>query len=211
MSARAGLSRRRFLAGSGLAAGLAAVTTACRQEQAGRESTTATTTAGRPISLADLAMATLRSGLEVLAINTYKALLEAADAGDLGYFPEAGRTFVRTAVDQHQAHLAVWNKVLKDAGRVEITLPNARLHPIYRARLDRARSFLDAARLALTLEEMAAATYLAAISTLEERSAVKRAASIQAVDAKHVAILRLLLGDDPVPDTFAKEDGALKP
>ena len=209
----ASVSRRRFLVGTGVVAGMAVVTAACgtddEQQMGGGETTTPG--GGQQSSSGDAAVAQLAAGLEVLAVGTYKAALDAATAGKLGAVPPAGAEFVKTAMAQHQAHLDAWNKVLKSAGQAEVTQPNAKLKPTVDAEFAKAKTFGDAAKLALTLEETAAATYLSAIPQLKSKEAIKQAASIQAVDAKHAAILHFVLGEYPVPDVFAKEDKAVKP
>src|SRR5215213_7724397 len=86
-----GMDRRRFLAVSGLAAGAGTSTTAGGGAQG------------------DLAIAMGAAGLEVLAVNTYGAALDAATAGDLGEVPPAVAEFATTAKMQHQAALDAWN------------------------------------------------------------------------------------------------------
>ena len=206
----ASVSRRRFLVGTGVAAGLAVVTAACGTDDDTSGGGQTSTTDRQQASSGDVAVAQLAAGLEVLAVGTYKAALDAATAGKLGAVPPAGAEFVKTAMAQHQAHLDAWNKVLESAGQAEVTQPNAGLKPTVDAELAKAKTFGDAARLALTLEETAAATYLSAIPQLKGKEAIKQAASIQAVDAKHASILHFVLGEYPVPDVFAKEDKAVK-
>ena len=206
----ASVSRRRFLVGTGVAAGLAVVTAACGTDDDTSGGGQTSTTDRQQASSGDVAVAQLAAGLEVLAVGTYKAALDAATAGKLGAVPPAGAEFVKTAMAQHQAHLDAWNKVLESAGQAEVTQPNAGLKPTVDAELAKAKTFGDAARLALTLEETAAATYLSAIPQLKSKEAIKQAASIQAVDAKHASILHFVLGEYPVPDVFAKEDKAVK-
>jgi len=213
-------SRRKFLIGGGVAAGLVVATAACGSDKkstdAGTTDTTDTTagdtatTAGGDAS-GDLGVAAFAAGLEVLAVGTYKAALDAAVGGKLGAIPDAGAQFVKTAMSQHQEHLDAWNKVLKGAGKPEVSTPNAQLKPVVDAEFGKAKTFGDAAKLARTLEETAAATYLSAIPSLKSKDAIKLAASIQAIDAKHVAILNYVLGEYPVPDVFAKTDMAAKP
>ena len=205
-------SRRRFLIGGTAAAGLAVVTAACGSDKKTDAGTTGTTAgdAGTDPS-GDLGVAAFAAGLEVLAVGTYKAALDAAVAGKLGDVPAAGAEFVKTAMAHHEEHLAAWNKVLRGAGQPEVTEPNAQLKPVVDAEFGKAKGFGDAAKLARTLEETAAATYLSAIPGLKSKDAIKLAASIQATDAKHVAILNFVLGEYPVPDTFAKTDKAAKP
>ncbi len=206
------MSRRRFLAGSGALAGLA-VLAACGDDdtRGGTGGTTTTARHERQTTGGDAEVATLAAGLEVLAVQTYQSLLDAATSRRLGAVPPAGAEYVRTAMAHHEAHRDGWNEVLRAAGRPEVTTPNARLRPTMDAELAKVRDFTGAARLALTLEEIAAATYLDAIPSLRSREVVKQAASIQAIDAKHVALLLYLLGRYPVPETFAAGDKAAKP
>ncbi|MGH9153418.1 MAG: ferritin-like domain-containing protein [Acidimicrobiales bacterium] len=206
---KASFSRRRFLVGSGLAAGVAVVAAACGSDDdtaAGSD-----TTAGEGGADGDLAVAEFAAGLEVLAVGTYKAALDAATADKLGAVPPAVAEFVQTAMAHHEEHLAAWNDVITGAGRTAVSTPNAQLKPVVDAEFGKAKTVADAAKLARTLEETAAATYLSAIPDLVSKDAVKLAASIQATDAKHVAILNYVLGEYPVPDVFAKTDKAAKP
>ena len=206
-----GFSRRGFLVGSGLAAGLAVVAAACGDDDdvaSGSTDTTADTMSGQADS-GDLGVAELAAGLEVLAVGTYKAALDAATAGKLGAVPPAVAEFVTTAMSQHEDHLAAWNKVLTGAGRTAVSTPDARLKPVVDAEFAKAKTVADAATLARTLEETAAATYLSAIPSLKSKDAIKLAASIQATDAKHVAVLNFVLGEYPVPDVFARVDMAV--
>lgn len=156
-------------------------------------------------------MAAFAAGLEVLAVGTYKGALDAATANKLGAVPAAGAEFVTTAMAQHQEHLDAWNKVLAEAGQPEVAAPDPGLKPTVDAEFAKVTDFAGAAKLALMLEEIAAATYLSAIPSLQSKDAVKLAGSIQAIDAKHAAILHFVLGEYPVPDVFAKTDKAAKP
>jgi len=208
----ASFSRRRFLVASGLVAGVAVVTAACGSDDDDESAgATETTVAAADDGAGDLAVAEFAAGLEVLAMGTYKAALDAAVADKLGAVPPAVAEFVKTAMSHHEQHLAAWNKVLTGAGRSAVSTPNAQLKPVVDAEFGKAKTVADAAELARTLEETAAATYLSAIPNLKSKDAVMLAASIQATDAKHVAILNFVLGEYPVPDVFAKTDKAAKP
>ncbi|HEX2063304.1 MAG TPA: ferritin-like domain-containing protein [Acidimicrobiales bacterium] len=209
--AAAPLTRRRFLAGVGGVAGLA-VLAACGDDEddddlgTGR-GTSPTTDA--PATGDDSRVAAVAAGLEVLAVDTYRSTLEAATAGRLGDVPPAGAEYLQTALAHHEAHRDSWNALLSAAGQPEVTTPNQRLAPGVTSELSRVSDFAGAARLALRLEEIAAATYLDAIPRLSSRDAVRQAASIQAIDAKHVAILLFMLGQYPVPDSFARTERAV--
>lgn len=227
-------SRRRLLAGAGVI-GAALVAAACGSDAKSSTSTpaaassstpaagttgattassTAATTAGTTPAPADGAatdgkIATLAAGLEVLAVGTYKAALDAATAGKLGAVPPAVATFVTTAMGHHQMHLDAWNKVLKAAGAPEVTAPNAKLKPVVDEAFGKVTDVVGAAKLALLLEQIAAATYQSAIPVISNKDAVKLAGSIQIIDFQHVAVLHFVLGTYPVPDTFGKLDQAV--
>lgn len=231
-------SRRRLLAGAGVI-GAALVAAACGSDAKTSTSTpaaassstpaagttgatTATTTAGTTAmttvettaapadgAATDGKIATLAAGLEVLAVGTYKAALDAATAGKLGAVPPAVATFVTTAMGHHQMHLDAWNKVLKAAGAPEVTAPNAKLKPVVDEAFGKVTDVVGAAKLALLLEQIAAATYQSAIPVISNKDAVKLAGSIQIIDFQHAAVLNFVLGNYPVPDTFGKLDQAV--
>lgn len=208
----ASLSRRRFLVGSGVVAGLAVVTAACGggdkgDDSTGGSGTTETTGAGNR----DADVAAFAAGLEVLAVNTYKAALDAATAGKLGAVPPAGAEFVKTAMAQHQAYLDALNTVVSGAGKSRVTQPNAQLRTVVDGKFAQVKDFAGAAQLARELEQIAAATYLSVIPTLETKDAIRLASQANINDMQHIAILNFVLGEYPVPDTFAKTEKAAKP
>lgn len=199
--ATAALSRRRFLARSGAACGLALAAVACSRgkddeakTQAGGSQGTTTTAPGP----SDLDVATLAAGLEKLAVDTYAAALAAAAAGKLGTVAPAVAEFVTIAQKQHQEHLDAWNRLLAAGGKPGVNTPNAKYKGVVDPMLSSAKTPADAANLALTLEDIAAQTYLKAIPTLQNKDAVQLAAQIQVVDQQHQAILRYALGLYPV-------------
>lgn len=210
------LSRRRFLAGTGVV-GLAVVAAACGGDDepavdAGDTSTTegdtSTTAKADGGAAGDVEVAKVAAGLEVLAVATYKAAGEAAGAGKLGPVPPAVGEYVKTALAHHTEHLNAWNKVITGAGGTAVTEPNAKLKPVVDAEFAKVKDVGGAAKLALMLEEIASQTYLKVLPTLQSKDAIKLAASIQAVDQQHVAILLFALGMYPVPDVFQKTDKA---
>lgn len=207
----AGLTRRRFLAGAGAVAGFAMLA-ACGDDEDDDDLGTGrgtSPTTEEPATGDDTRVAALAAGLEVLVVDTYRSALEAASAGRLGDVPPAGAEYMKTALAHHEAHRDSWNALLSTSGQPEVTTPDQRLAPGVTSELSRVSDFAGAARLALRLEEVAAATYLDAVPRLSSRDAVRQAASIQAIDAKHVAILLFVLGQYPVPDTFARTDRAV--
>jgi len=200
------VSRRRFLVGSGAVAGIAIVTAACGDDD--EDDAADDAPAGGGAASGDLAVAKLAAGLEILAVDAYTAALTAATSGALGAVPAAVATYVATAKAHHEEHRDAWNAVIAGAGEDEVTEPNAALKPTVDAGLAAAKTVGDAANLALTLENIAAQTYLSAIPALTSKDAIMQAGQIQIVDQQHVAVLRFALGMYPVPEVFQKTDQA---
>jgi hypothetical protein len=151
----------------------------------------------------DIATAKLAASLEVLAVNTYQAALDAAGDGSLPNVPEAVGTFITTAQGHHVAHRDAWNDLLTSLGEAEVTEPPPELAADINNAFGQARDVPAVAELALMLEQTAADTYFEAIPTIMNGEALALAAGIQPVDMQHAAILRYVLGQYPVPKTFA--------
>ncbi len=156
----------------------------------------------------DLAVVALAAGLENLAVATYQAGIDAASAGSLGAVPPAVVTFATTAQSQHKDHAAAWNGVLTGAGKKAVTGVDLTVKKSVDTTFATVKDVPGLAKLALDLENVAAATYLAAIAVVKVPAGIKTAATIHPVELQHAAILNLLLGVYPVPDAFAKKSGA---
>jgi hypothetical protein len=228
-SRRSGMGRRGFLASAG-AFSAAAFLVACgssdkSSSSSGSKSTTTgatsdttmggdttTTTSGDTRSAEnDLKTAAFAAGVEFLAVATYKAALDAATANKLGAVPPAVAEYVKTAMGHHKAALDAWNQILTSNGQKAVNEAPAALAKSVNDEFAKVKDVGGAAKLALGLEQAAAATYLKAIPTLVVPAAIKLAPSIQIIDMQHVAILNFALGQYPVPDTFAGTDKALAP
>jgi len=209
------LNRRKFLFGAGLAAGAVALAACAGDDDGdvnaggdnGDDGDKADVTEG------DLDVVAFAAGLEVLAVQTYQAALDAATSGALGEIPDAGAEFVKTALAHHKEYVENFNAVLTGAGREEVTEPNAAVKSsVVDPALAAAKTFGDAAKLARTLETAASATYLKAIQeNLEGAGVLRTAGSIQIVNQQRIAILNFVLGTYPVPDVFQKTDAAVAP
>jgi hypothetical protein len=117
-------------------------------------------------------------------------------------------TFAMTAQGQHADHAAAWNAVLTGAGKKAVTGVDLTVKKSVDTAFGAVKDVPGLAKLALDLENVAAATYLAAISAVKSPAGIKTAASIQPVEMQHAAILNFLLGQYPVPDSFSKSTGA---
>ena len=207
-----GIDRRRFLALSGLAAGATVAFVACGSDDRGDTAGTggavtsttmgSTSTTGGSGGQGDLAVAEGAAGLEVLAVNTYGAALQAANAGDLGQVPDAVAEFVTTAKQQHQAALDAWTEVITGGGGSEVTEPPSQLEQTVNEQFAQVTDVAGAAELANMLEQTAAQTYLDAQSVLEGADARGLAGSIQVTAQQRSAVLNFVLGEYPVPEVF---------
>jgi len=197
------VSRRRFLVGSSVAAGLVVLTAACGNDDddtdtgaGGQTGGTTATTAG---ANADLDVAAAAAGLEKLAFDTYTAAGQLATTGKLGAsVPDVVVTFVTTAAKQHQETLDAWNRVLTSNGRPAVSTPTAALKPTVDAAAAKLTTVPETATLALRLEDYASQTYQSVIPTLKGPDAIKLAAQVNVVSQQRQAILRYVLGLYPV-------------
>jgi hypothetical protein len=213
--ARLRASRRTFLRGGLVTAGVVgggAALAACGSspDAAGAvngTSSSSSTSGGSP----DLTVARLAASLEVLAVNTYQTVLDAAGKGALGTVPPAIATFVTTAKMQHSDHMNAWNSALVGAGMQAQTAPDPHYNKIVQQALPSVKTVVDAAKLALTLETVAVETYTAGSALVTDKKNRAVALSIAPVEAQHVAILNFVLGQYPVPDSFVKTDMAASP
>ena len=182
------LGRRTFLAG---AAALAAGACSGRGDGGGAD--------------ADLDLAREAAGMEKLAVDHYTATGMLATGGKLGaLIPPAFAALVAAAAGQHrQAHDA-WNALLAGAGRPPVTAPGAKLQEALNAAGVRIADIPGAAALALRVEDFATQTYQRALPALIRPEALTLAARVSVVGHQRQAVLRYLLGLDPVTGARAE-------
>lgn len=205
------MDRRRFLLTGGLSVG-SIVAAACGKGGGGGPPLPPGTTAVpevRSDATGDAAMAELAAGVERLASYSYTATRTAADAGRLGALPEAFLELMALARSHHDDYRARWNARLRDLGRRPVDTPLPRLKPLVDEELSGLDGFDAAAKLALSLEEVAADTYNRLTTLLEADDAVRLAAQIQVVTQQRRSMLLHLLGKDPLPETFQDVDKAV--
>ncbi len=210
-------SRRAFLLGGGAILGGVALASSGVGRGVAAAATRGTAPGGTRSAFAaaraqnltgDLAVVGLAASLENLAVGTYQAAIDAAGKGALGAVPPAVVTFAQTAQQQHRDHAAAWNGVLTQAGKQPVSGVDLTVKASVDEAFAKVTDVPGLARLALDLENGAAATYLAAIGAVKSPAGIKTAASIQPVEMQHAAILHFLLGEYPVPDSFATKRGA---
>ncbi len=200
-----GVSRRAFTTGAvavtGLAAGLGAglAVVGCT----GSGASTASAYRG------DLRIAALAVALENEAVSVYRALLAAARAGRLGRDTGALTGLARTCLRQHSEHAMTWNAVLRAGHAPTITGIPLAGHQLVMTRLGRLDSVSETSMFAASLEARASQTFVAAAGRLRGPVSIATAAGIAPVEAMHAAMFRLIVGEYPVPDSFAGTTGAV--
>lgn len=208
-SRRRPMNRRGFFAAGGLAA-VAAFAAACGDdddEGAADPATDSSTSTAPEKGGGDAEIAAFAAGLELLAANTYAAALDAATAGDLGEVPPAVAEFATTAQSQHQA---ASDALAEAAGGITPEVP-ADIESTVNEGFAEVSDIPGLAMFARGFENQAAATYLDVIPKLESEAAIQLAGSILPITRQRVAVLDFVLGEYPVPETFASAEGSLAP
>lgn len=155
----------------------------------------------------DAEIAAFAAGLELLAANTYTAALDAATAGDLGEVPPAVAEFATTAQSQHQA---ASDALAEAAGGITPEVP-ADIETAVNDGFAGVTDIPGLAKFARDFENQAAATYLDVIPQLESEAAIQLAGSILPITRQRIAVLDFVLGEYPVPETFASAEASLAP
>jgi hypothetical protein len=155
----------------------------------------------------DLSVAALLVSMENLLVALYQEGIDNKEK--FGELPPPILALVTTAQRQHREHAAAWNGILTGAGKTGITGVNL---TVKAANVDvplaRAREYGALLTIGHDLGNLTGITYQAAMGALSNVAALKVAASIQAVEHEHVAVLNLLLGRNLPADSFGHVDGA---
>jgi hypothetical protein len=175
------MNRRRFLLGSAVV-----VAGACSGDGE---------TPGDP----DLDLAVEAAGVEKLAWDHYVGTGLAVTEGRLGaLLPPAVTELWATAAGHHQQAHDRWNAVLAGADRAAVTGPRVQVRDALTVAAARVADIPAAAALTLRLEDYACRIYQRAIPALRNPDVVTLAAQVNVVGHQRQAVLRYLLGLDPV-------------
>ena len=202
-------SRRTFLRGSGLTVFGVVTLAACGSDDdssstpsAGGSSPESTGDDDNAVDLSGLAT---NASLENLAVFAYTQALAAAPKGKFGpTVPPAIAEFAMNARSQHSDHAKAFNAALKNAGAEAFTKPDPALAGPVTEMFTALKDLPGLAKLALTLENTAAATYTRQMGEFTSVEALQAVATIAPVERQHAAILSFVLGEYPVPDTFVQ-------
>lgn len=134
------------------------------------------------------------ASIENLAVNTYKTALTLPYIGGSSANGVI-KAFAKTTMSQHAQHAQAFNSAVTALGGKAQNSPDPKYVPTVNsavASITKATPSQGAAMvvdLAMTLENVAAETYVANCSMLSDTNAKKITASIMGVEAQHVAVL----------------------
>ena len=199
------VSRRRFVAagGTGTASALALFLAACgdSDDSSSTSSSASSSTTSSSTESTSSTPAADTSGTEMfgkgdLGIVNYALTLEYLESdfyaavGKSGLFKGAQLTLLKQFGANEQAHVGALEQTANKLGK-------AAKAPKTDFPLDDAMSV---AKLAATVENTGAAAYLGQAALIESEEVLAAALSIHTVEARHAAILNMLVGDPITPD-----------
>lgn len=202
-----GLGRRRLLRIGATSVAATAVLAACGGDDEGSGSGAAeTTTTAKPASAGDVRVLQTASSLELVAVATYdhaiKSTLVTTPA-----VADAAKAFM----SQHKDHADAFEALTKKLGAKPYSAPNPAVTQQLAPRVASLASETDVVALALDLERVAAATYLAAVGTFTDLSLNEVIMSVGGVEARHATVLAGVLGQPAIAGAFATTTGAVAP
>ncbi len=180
------LSRRRALAGSGLALSATAVALL-----GGRDALAAGTKTSAADIESDVRILNTALGAEYEAIAAYQV---GAESGLLG------KDVLVVAVafqGHHKQHADALASTVRKLGGKAVVTKTRYVFPV-----EKLKSQADVLRFAAGLEQGAGSAYLGAVPVFNDKTLAQVAASILGDEAMHLAVLRQVLGENPVPSAF---------
>jgi hypothetical protein len=154
-----------------------------------------------PVLAADSNVAILQTAasIENLAVSTYSKALGLPYVGGSGANPVV-RTFVTTTRDQHAAHAKAFNAAVAKLGGKQQTGPDPKYNTVVQQALPKVKGPGDVVSLALSLEDVAAQTYVKDTSMVTTPALRQLFASVAGVEAQHRAILLSIQALLPTPN-----------
>lgn len=180
------MSRRRALAGSGIALSATAIALL-----GGRDALAASGKTSPAELASDVRILNTALGAEYEAVAAYQV---GAESGLLS------KEVLAVAVSfqgHHKEHAAALAATIGKLGGQAVSAKAKYTFPV-----DKLHSQADVLRFAASLEKGAVAAYLGAVPVFANRTLAQVAASILGDEAMHLAVLRQVLGETAVPSAF---------
>ncbi len=177
-------ARRRILAGTVLSASAVALL-------GGRDAMAASKKSGHADTASDVHILNTALGAELEAIAAYQVGAES------GLLTATAKPLALEFQGHHKAHADVLAGTVKKLGGKPV---EARAK--YNFPVEKLKNQTDVLQFAAGLEKGAVSAYLGAVPGFGDRELAKVAASILGDEAMHWAVLRQVLGEQPVPAAF---------
>ena len=136
----------------------------------------------------DVAALQTAAGLENLAVQTYQMALTLPFIGGPLAKPEV-KMFAERTMAQHSEHATAFNAAVQRLGGKPQTGPDPKYAEVVRQALPNIKSPVDAVGLAITLEDVAAQTYVQDVGLVSTAELRQLFASVAGVESMHKAIL----------------------
>lgn len=202
-----GLDRRRFMQIGGLSVATAAVFAACGTDDSATADNDDDDAKKKPADArGDIQILRTASSLEVLAGEVYDKALNSG----LVKTPALGDA-AQLFQSQHKEHAELFQGATKKLGGEPMSEPNPVVAQSLEGPIAAMADEAAVARLALMLEQAAAATYLASVGRFTDLELNQVAMSVGGVEARHMAVLAGVLNQTQVPQAFLTTDGAVAP
>ncbi len=179
-------SRRRALAVSGAVLSASAIALL-----AGRDALAAGSKADAKALESDVRILNTALGAEFEAIAAYQV---GAESGLLG---KPALAVAQQFQGHHKEHASALAGALRKLGGTPVSAKSQYMFPV-----EKLKAEADVLRFAAGLEKGAVSAYLGAVPLFADRELAKVAASILGDEAMHLAVLRHVLGETPVPQAF---------
>lgn len=128
------------------------------------------------------------AGLENLAVFTYKTALTLPYIGGSSANGVV-KTFAMKTMEQHSDHAMAFNAAAQKLGGAAQTNTDPKYTPVVQKAVPTIKGPLDVVNLAITLEDVAAQTYVKDVSTVSTPELRQLFASVAGVESQHRAIL----------------------
>lgn len=142
--------------------------------------------AARPAAGDDVAALQTAAGLENLAVATYQ---KALSLPFIALAPPVVRMFAEKTMSQHSEHATAFNAAVTRLGGKPQTGPDPKYADVVRQAVPKIRTAADVVALAITLEDVAAQTYVKNVGLVSTPELRRLFAGVAGVEAQHKAIL----------------------
>jgi hypothetical protein len=128
------------------------------------------------------------AGVENLAVMTYKTALTLPFIGGSSAIPVV-KAFATKTMDQHNEHAMAFNAAAQRLGGKPQTGPDPKYAAVVQAAVPKIKGAADVIGLAITLEDVAAQTYVKDVGLVSTAELRQLFASVAGVESQHKAIL----------------------